>query len=333
MGYKPPYTITEEIVSLVAAISEEVGRLSILNQHNLQLRRINRIRTIRGTLAIEGNTLSEEQITAIINGRPVIAPQRDIQEVRNALLAYEQLPKWHPEKEKDFLAAHEIMVRGLLYACGQYRRGNVGAMGRNVVLHMAPPASRVPELMQDLFIWLKTTAAHPLIASSVFHYELEFIHPFSDGNGRMGRLWQTLILSRWQPVLANLPIESIVHAYQQDYYRAIEKSTRQADAAPFITFMLTKILKACRDNTPEVDPQVTPQVKRLLLTVRGVMSREELMKKMGLKDAKHFRQSYLTPALKARLLEMTQPKSPRSPNQRYRLTERGHAFVKQWETI
>ena len=331
MSYKSPYTITEEIVSLVAAISEEVGKLSVLNRHDLRLRRINRIRTIRGTLAIEGNTLSEEQITAIINGTPVIAPPREIQEVRNALSAYKQLSKWRPEKEKDFLAAHEIMMQGLIDDCGQYRQGDVGVMGAGKVLHMAPPAHRVPELMQNLFNWLKTTSAHPLISSSVFHYELEFIHPFSDGNGRMGRLWQTLILSQWQPILIDLPVESIVHAYQQDYYQAIKQSTMQTDAAPFIIFMLSSILETCRKNTPQVTLQVSPQVKQLLLIVREEMSREELMKRMKLKDIKHFRQRYLNPAIKAGLLEMTQPQTPRSPTQRYRLTKCGQALVKQWE--
>ena len=333
MIYKPPYTLTEEIVSLVAEISEQVGRLTLLNQQDLRLRRINRIRTIRGTLAIEGNTLSEDQITAILNGRPVIAPQRQIQEVKNGLAAYEQMSKWHPEREEDLLAAHGVMMQGLIEDAGRYRSGDVGVMGREVVLHLAPPARRVPELMHDLFAWLKATSSHPLIASSVFHYELEFIHPFSDGNGRLGRLWQTLILYRWKPVLADLPVESLVHAHQEGYYRAIEESTQQSDAAPFITFMLSKILDICKANTPQATPYVTPQVKRLLSVVRGVMRRQELMKALGLKDVKHFRKRYLLPALEAGLIEMTQPERPKSPTQGYRLTDKGQMLFSQLEEI
>ena len=331
MTSRPPYSLNETMVSLVAEISERLGRLSALGERDLRLRRANRIRTIRGSLAIEGNTLTEEQITAILEGKPVIAPRREVLEVQNALAAYEQMPRWQAHRENDLLAAHAVLMQGLVEDAGRYRRGGVGVMQGEAVIHMAPPADRVPQLMRELLAWLTATDAHPLIAGAVFHYEFEFIHPFSDGNGRMGRLWQTLILSRWQSLLADLPVESLVHAHQAEYYRAIEQSTAQTDAAPFIEFMLTMIRNACRPGTPEVTPKVTPQVMRLLAVLDGEMPREALMRALRLKDPKHFRQCYLMPALEAGWIELTQPDSPRSPTQCYRLTARGAALIENRE--
>ncbi len=195
--YRPPYTITQEILNRVAVISEAVGRLTAFTDPSraLRLRRGNRIRTIHGSLAIEGNTLSEAQITAILEGKRVIAPPREVQEVKNALAAYERFDVWRPEVEQDLLDAHRILMAGLIDEAGLYRCGGVEVMAGQQLIHMAPPAHRLPQLMGDLFRWLAGTDAHPLIASSVFHYEFEFIHPFTDGNGRMGRLWQSLILA------------------------------------------------------------------------------------------------------------------------------------------
>lgn len=258
--YRPPYTLTSDIVSLVAAIAEQVGRLSALQDQgmDLRLRRINRIRTVTGSLAIEGNTLSEEQITALLNGKTVLAPPRELQEARNALAVYEQLPEWDGTREADLLAAHKVLMLGLLDNPGSYRRGGVGVMAGDKVLHMAPPANRVASLMKQLFGWLKATTEHPLIASAVFHYEFEFIHPFADGNGRIGRLWQTLLLSHWQPAFAWLPVESLVHQQQAAYYRAINQSTQAADCAPFIQLMLTCIYDALQTNAPTNAPINAP---------------------------------------------------------------------------
>ena len=244
--YAPPFTITPEIVNAVAAISATIGRLTALDAQaaSLKLRRANRIRTIRGSLAIEGNTLSEAQITAILDGKRVIAPPREVQEVKNALAAYEHFSDWVPSNENDLLDAHRLMLLGLIDEAGAYRSGGVGVMADGQVIHMAPPAQRVPYLMADLLGWLASTAHHPLIASSVFHYEFEFIHPFSDGNGRMGRLWQSLILAQWHPVFANLPVESLIFERQQTYYQAIQESTRKTDSASFILFMLNAIRDA-----------------------------------------------------------------------------------------
>lgn len=336
----PPFTVTPNIIHLVANISEHIGRLSFASTQAaaLRLNRINRIRTIQGSLAIEGNTLSEEQITAILEGKRVIAPPRELQEARNAIVAYEQLDKWQPEKEKDLLSAHASLMQSLVDDAGHYRKGNVGVMKGEQVVHMAPPANRVAGLMKNLLHWLKTSNQHPLIASCVFHYEFEFIHPFSDGNGRMGRLWQTLILSQWNPLFQNIPVESLVHEHQAEYYQAINSSTQKTDCAIFIEFMLRMILEAItssaidgttNDRTLHVTPQATPQVEQLLNVLKGEMGRDDLLVALGLSDRKNFREAYLQPALTAGLITMTNPNSPKSPKQRYRITAQGLALLKQ----
>ena len=328
MKYQPPYTITPEILNRVAAISEAIGKLTVLTDRTkaLRLRRINRIRTIHGSLAIEGNTLSEAQITAILEGRRVIAPPREVQEVKNALAAYDRFDTWSPEAEKDLLEAHRILMSGLIDEAGIYRHGSVGVMAEQQVIHMAPPADRVPNLMADLFAWLSATDVHPLIAGSVFHYEFEFIHPFADGNGRMGRLWQSLILARWNPLFADIPVESLIFEHQAEYYQAIQESTQKTDSAPFIAFMLRMILDTVTTSTPEVAPEVTPEV-RLISVVAGEMTRQQLKEALGLKDDEHFRKAYLLPALEAGLINMTIPDKPRSSKQKYRLTEKGRQVV------
>jgi Fic family protein len=325
MSYTPPFTITAAIVSLIAEIGQALGRLSIQQEtaELLRLRKSNRIRTIRGSLAIEGNTLNEEQITAILEGKQVIAPPREIREVQNALIAYDRLEEWTPEIEADLLEAHGILMAGLIDEVGVYRRGGVGVMAGERVIHLAPPADRVPLLMENLFQWLEDSDQHPLIASSVFHYEFEFIHPFADGNGRLGRLWQTLILTRWNLLFADIPVESLVHEHQQKYYDAIGNSSRQGNSTPFIEFSLRMIYDTLSSCTPQVGPQVTPQVNRLLAAFTGEMSREVLQSVLGLRDRKSFRERYLIPALLDGLIEMTITDKPNSRLQKYRLTGKG----------
>ncbi|MCL5980357.1 MAG: Fic family protein [Gammaproteobacteria bacterium] len=329
--YQPPYIITPEILNRVAAISEAIGRLTVLTDQGkaLRLRRINRVRTIHGSLAIEGNTLSEAQITAILEGKRVVAPPREVQEVKNALAAYDRSDSWKPEAEKDLLEAHRILMSSLIDEAGMYRHGGVGVMAGQQVIHMAPPADRVPHLMADLFGWLAATDAHPLIASSVFHYEFEFIHPFADGNGRMGRLWQSLILARWNPLFADIPVESLIFEHQAEYYQAIQESTSQSDSAPFIAFMLRMILDTVTTTAPQVSPQVTPQVDELLAVIEGEMGREALQSALGLSDRKSFRARYLKPALDDGLIEMTIPDKPNSRLQKYRLTVKGRQVMAQ----
>ena len=265
MNERPPYSITPDMLSRVAQIGEAVGRAEASGvSRDLRLRRINRIRTIQGSLAIEGNVLTEDQISTILDGKPVIAPLRDVQEARNAIEAYDRYEQWDPTSEADLLAAHEILMTALLDAPGRYRRGGVAVMGQGRVHHVGPPAERVPRLMADLLAWLGGTDEHPLVASSVFHYEFEFIHPFEDGNGRLGRLWQTLILTRWKPLFAHVPVESLVRARQGEYYQAIRQSSDEGESTPFIAFMLDTILAAVRtpqENPPGNPPSQAPAVR------------------------------------------------------------------------
>ncbi|MCF6807334.1 Fic family protein [Thiotrichales bacterium 19S9-12] len=253
--YQPPYSLTSKIINLVADISESVGRLSAIkeNEKSVKLRRINRIKTIQGSLAIEGNTLDEANITDILDGKRVLAPQREIQEVRNAIEVYDNFENWQPKDEKHLLEVHQILMKGLIDEIGIYRSGGVGVISGKDVIHVAPPASRLPKLMTDLFSWLTITEDHPIIVSCVFHYEFEFIHPFSDGNGRMGRLWQSLILSKWNELLAYIPVESLVYQHQTEYYQAIQLSTDKSDSSPFIEFILTMLLDAILEVTPKIE--------------------------------------------------------------------------------
>ncbi len=325
-GTTPPYKITSPILDLVERIGEAIGRTEEMpGQTDLRLRRANRIRSIQGSLAIEGNTLTEEQISTILDGRPVIAPLREIQEVRNALKVYEKFPQWEPASQTDLLEAHGMLMVGLLDAPGHYRRGGIAVAGAGEVHHIGPPADRVPYLMSDLLSWLDSTEEHPLITSSVFHYEFEFIHPFEDGNGRMGRLWQSLILTRWKRLFAYVPVESLVYARQSEYYEAIRESSSRGESTPFIVYMLEAILEAVI-STPQEKPQVSPQVERLLAVLEGEMSLRQILHAIGLSDRKSFRQRYLLPALEHGYVEMTLPESPTARNQRYRLTARGRTI-------
>jgi Fic family protein len=238
--YQPPFTPTPAMFSHVAGIVELLERWSGGASVSLspQLRRENRIRTIQASLAIENNTLSVEQVTAVLDGKHVLGLPREIQEVRNAFTAYDAIPTWQPSSLEDLLAAHRLLMRGLVDNAGNWRTGGVGIYRGEQLVHMPPPASRVPALMHDLLAWLGSTDLHPLLASAVFHYEFEFIHPFEDGNGRMGRLWQTLILSRWRPVLAYLPVETVVRARQDAYYAALSSADHESECSPFVAYML-----------------------------------------------------------------------------------------------
>ena len=257
-SYCPPYEVSETAATALAWICEDVGRrVALRERQGLRLRRVNRIRSIQGSLAIEGNTLSETQISAVLEGKPVLAPPREVREVRNALKVYDAMPGLDPLSEADLLRAHGILMEGLLEASGRYRRGASGVMGKEGLVHVAPPADRVPFLVRQLLGWLKTTSAHPLLAGAVFHYEFEFIHPFADGNGRMGRLWQSLILQRWNRLFADLPVESLIHARQADYYQALNQSAQQSSCTPFIDFILLAIRDALRASPPETTRKTT----------------------------------------------------------------------------
>ncbi len=261
MSYQPPYTITPLILQRVADIVELLSRWQVAGDNILspQLRRNNRIRTIQASLAIENNTLSIEQVTAVLEGKAVLGLPREIQEVRNAFSAYEQLPNWQAHSTTDLLTAQSLLMAGLVDDPGCFRSKGVGIYNDQSLVHMAPPASRVAALMADLLNWLASAPVHPLIASCVFHYEFEFIHPFADGNGRMGRLWQTLILSKWQPLLAYLPVESVIRVRQTAYYHALAEADKLADSTPFIEFMLQALIDAMIEVTKKTSGK--PSVK------------------------------------------------------------------------
>ena len=334
MKYQPPYTITPPIVNLVAEISEAIGRYTALAEQSLapRLRRENRIRTIQASLAIENNTLTLEQVTAVIEGKRVLGHPREIQEVQNAFATYEAMESWDACVEADLLTAHKLLMHGLVDETGRYRSGGVGIFRGKQLVHMAPPAKRVPYLMADLLDWLRNTSEHPLVGSCIFHYEFEFIHPFADGNGRMGRLWQTLILRKWKPLLAYLPVETVIHTRQEDYYRVLAVADRQADATPFVEFMLGALRDAVSEalSTDQVNDQVSDQVAALIRTLGTIeLGSHSLMQALGVTHRPAFRSNYLNPALEAQWIERTQPDSPRSPTQRYRLTRKGLLWLKR----
>ena len=257
MGYEPPFERTPEIDDLCMEIAELVGMLHPASDLSSSpvLHRELRIRTIRSSLMIEGNTLSEEAVTAIMDGKRVLGPAKDVLEVENAKRAYELLDSLDPHSLEDLLRAHRVMMDKLIEHAGCFRTKNVGVFDGDTLVHAGTPASYVPQVMSDLFGWLSTTSLHPLLASCIFHYEFEFIHPFADGNGRTGRLWHTLLLSRWRPALAWLPIESVIRERQQGYYRVLAESNAAGSSEHFVTFMLQVIRDAllpfAQQDTPE----------------------------------------------------------------------------------
>lgn len=293
MSYEPPFKITSKAINLISQISEKIGEISTLEntERTVQLRKKNRIRTIHSSLAIENNSLTIEQITAIIEGKRVLGPPNEIQEVKNAVQAYELLLSLNPYKQNDLLKAHQLMMNDLVKHNGKYRKGGVGIFDGKGVVHVAPPADRVPFLMDDLFDWLKSTDAHPLIKSCVFHYEFEFIHPFEDGNGRMGRLWQTVILTEWKPIFAWLPIETLIKENQKLYYKALGISDSNADSTEFIEFMLSIILKTIKEIittelkiTQKITQKITVNQQKIIDSIKNnpYITQEELAEIVGI---------------------------------------------------
>lgn len=330
-AYQPPFTLTSAMLTRVAEIAGEVGRLDALGGSGKvpKLRRENRIRSIHSSLAIENNTLTLEQVTAVIAGKRVLGPPKEVQEVRNAFASYEAMPSWNPASSKDLLAAHRLLMQGLADDAGRFRSRPVGIAKGNQVVHLAPPADRVPGLMKDLLGWLKRTDAHPLIAGCVFHYELEFIHPFSDGNGRIGRLWQTLVLSRWNPLFAWLPVESVIRERQEDYYKVLATCDKAGNSTAFIEFLLDAILAALLEASGEqVGAAVSEQVAAILRACAGEpRSKADLLQAAGLANAYLNYKRHIQPLLADGLLEMTLRDKPNSRLQKYRLTEKGRLLL------
>ena len=329
--YKPPFHMTDKMTFLIAEISEQVGRITVLQEGTISphLRRENRIRTIHSSLAIEHNSLSLEQVTAILDGKRVLGNPNEIKEVQNAYEAYELMLRLDPSSVDDLLKAHKLMMNGLVPENGKFRSGGVGVFDGEVLIHMAPPAEFVPEHIHNLFSWYQQAKLHPLIKSAVFHYEFEFIHPFADGNGRMGRMWHSLLLSEWKELFFWLPIEELIQSRQKEYYNALSVADRQADSTGFVELMLEIIRDSLKEvtvvgrSTDQDNDQVTDQDKtpaERLLSILGdnTLSAAELMERLGLSHRPTFRKNYLNPALEQNLIERTIPDKPNSKNQRYR---------------
>lgn len=241
--YTPPFTMTDEITNLVIEIAEFTGAMTVSEQlsKNPKLRRENRIRSIHSSLAIEQNSLTMDQVSDIIDGKRVLGPPQDIREVQNAYEAYEIMTRLNPYSVRDLLKAHKIMTECLVKEAGVFRSKSVGVYAGEWLIHIGTPANYVPVLIGQLFNWLKKSKLHPLVKSCIFHYEFEFIHPFADGNGRTGRLWHTLILAKWQEFFLWIPIETIIHERQADYYKALNSSNIDGESTEFVRFMLELI--------------------------------------------------------------------------------------------
>lgn len=334
-NYKPPFHMTDKMTSLIAEISEQVGRITVLQEEAISphLRRENRIRTIHSSLAIEHNSLSLEQVTAILDGKRVLGNPNEIKEVQNAYEAYELLLRLNPASVDDLLKAHKLMMNGLMPENGRFLSGGVGVFDGEVLIHMAPPAEFVPEHIHNLFAWYQQSELHPLIKSAIFHYEFEFIHPFADGNGRIGRMWHSLLLGKWKELFFWLPVEELIQSRQKEYYDALGAADAQADSAGFVELILeiikdslTEVTVVGHNNDQDSD-QVTDQVadqdktpaERLLFALgNDTLPAADLMVRLGLSHKPTFRKNYLNPALEQKLIERTIPDKPNSRNQKYR---------------
>ena len=326
MGYNPPYEITDKIAGYISSISEKVGQVSARSNTSSKphLRRNNRIRSIHSSLRIESNPLSLNEVKDVINGRIVTGPAKEIQEVRNAYDAYEQIPVIDPYSLSELKRIHGIMTRYVIDESGTFRRGEEGVFDGDRCIFMAPPAKMVPSLMDDLFSWMKEShgRVHPLIMGAVFHYEFVFIHPFADGNGRMARLWHTAILAKWKPLFEYIPIESQIEKFQESYYKAISACHVAGNSTLFIEFILEQIdtvLDEIVDQSKTFGEEVTEYEKRLLeiMEYNEPYTAGTLLELLGLKSRDSLRHNYLDPAIRHGFVSMTLPNKPNSKNQRY----------------
>lgn len=325
-NYVYPFSITNKMLEYVSNIIEKVTRLD--NYQNLDkmpiLRRNNKIHSIHASLAIEANSLSFNQVRDVINGKLVLGPQKEIQEVKNAYNAYQLITKFDPYSQKDLKQAHGIMTYLTVDESGEYRKGNEGVFDGDVCVFVAPPPEMVCGLMDDLFNWMERNKKeiHPLILSSIFHYEFVFIHPFKDGNGRIARLWQNVLLSNWKDLFEYVPIEFQIKKYQEDYYKAISACHINGNCNVFIEFVLKMIDEALdeflKSSASEVR-HISDYVTRLLNVMdEGVlMSANEIMEKLGIKSKETLRANYLNPAIENGLVKLSMPDKPTSKNQKY----------------
>lgn len=290
-NYTPPFTMTEEITNLVIEIAELTGRIS-LSEHlstNPKLRRENRIRSIQSSLAIEQNSLTVDQVSDIIKGKRVLGPPQDIREVKNAYEAYELLTHLNPYKVKDLLKAHKVMMTELVKEAGTFRSSNVGVYAGEKLIHAGTPPQYVPKLVQELFAWLKESKLHPLIKSCIFHYEFEFIHPFADGNGRLGRLWHTLILAKWKEFFLWIPIETLIHERQENYYQALNAANTDGESTLFVGFMqgiIHDVLSGLSESKGKQKQKEETIGDKLLMLLRknGKLSAKSLSLELGISE-------------------------------------------------
>lgn len=324
--YTPPFTITNTMLSLAAEIGEKTGRITSYRSFDTKpyLRRNNRIRSIHSSLAIEANSLTLDEVKNVIDGRIIIGPEKEIQEVKNAYQAYDMLGQFDPYSLQDLQKIHGIMTYLTIQDSGVFRSHNEGVFNGNRCIFMAPPPQLVPNQMRNLFAWMQEArkTVHPLILSSVFHYEFVFIHPFSDGNGRMARLWQTALLAEWNPVFQYLPLESRIQEFQDGYYDAIVKCHSAESSNSFIEFILDKInltLDRALQQMTAKENMLSEQIQELMNIMEyGVpYTANQLMKQLGLKSKANFRKLYLVPALDKELIIMGIPDKPTSRNQTY----------------
>ncbi len=324
--YTPPFTITNGVLTLVSSISEKVGKISVTSnmQAKPHLRKNNRIQSIHSSLKIEANSLTIGQVRDVINGKTVLGEKREIQEVKNAYAAYEMLPRINPFDINELKRLHGIMTKYLVDESGEFRGGEEGVFSGDKCVFMAPPAKMVPVLMENLFDWLSRSKeeVHPLIMSAVFHYEFVFIHPFSDGNGRMARLWHSAFLTKWNPIFEYIPTESQIEKFQDAYYETIAKCHSEGSSNTFVLFVLERIDKILDEIAEQISTSaenVSEYVKRLLAVMEYDMpyTLTSLMELLGLKSKETIRRHYIHPALELHLIQMTIPDKPQSRNQRY----------------
>ena len=339
---KPPYAITEKAADYLAKIVEAVTRLEFGTgfKRDIRLHRENRVRTIYSSLAIEGNTLTLGEVSAVIEGRLVAGKQTEVKEVKNAYEAYDRIMSYAPYKLSDFLQAHRLMTQGLLEEAGKLRSADVGVFDGDVTVHIGARPQFVPALMEDLFAWGKASELHAVLKSAILHFEIETIHPFADGNGRMGRLWQTLVLAKWNPVFAWIPMESVLNQNRPEYYETLSYGQRSNNSSRFIEFTLFSLLETLKeiytdlsDSTKhqverQVERQVEHQVERqvelteiqnkiLQALADKTLSRKEIFTAVGLSSDSRAFKRHLEPLLQAGLINMTVPDKPRSRNQKY----------------
>lgn len=325
-NYQPPFQITNAMLTYVASISEKIGKITATSNLSSKphLRKNNQIKSIHSSLKIEANSLSLGQVRDIIDGKTVLGEPKEIQEVKNAFVAYERFSEIEPYSIESLKQFHGIMTQYLVPDSGEFRRGEEGVFSGEKCIFMAPPAKLISQLMDELFMWMKEAEknVHPLILSSAFHYEFVFIHPFSDGNGRMARLWHTAILSNWKSIFRYIPIESRIEEFQEEYYEAISRCHAEGESTIFIEFMLAQIDKILDEVSAQIhedDERRTEYVKKLLAVMEydTPYTAKALMQKLGLKSKETFRRNYLHPAEELNLIQMTIPDKPSSRNQRY----------------